>query len=450
MSKNKRIGIMGSGLVGSMWAVYLAKRGYAVDIFERRQDMRKADISAGRSINLALSNRGFNALNAIGCDEMIKDISIAMYGREIHDKEGNTKFQSYGLDQEAIYSVSRGAINRRMMDEAQKHSDVNLYFNTKCDAIDLDKGHVSLKDTETGKSLNNEYDIVFGADGAFSKVREAMVKTPGFNYSQSYLEHGYKELVIPPAKDGGWRIKKNALHIWPRRSFMIIALPNLDGSFTVTLFLAHKGPVSFEALNTDEKVMTFFQKEFPDALEVMPTLIKDWHENPEAPLVTVRTSPWHRGRSAIMGDAAHAIVPFYGQGMNSGFEDCFEMNKILDQTQDNWDQALELFSQQRVANGHAIADLAIQNFIEMRDSVADEEFLRRKKISKHLVEIYKGKYRPQYDLVTFTQVPYKDALAFGDVQNKILDEITQITNVDERLAEGEKIGEVEGILEKYL
>jgi kynurenine 3-monooxygenase len=182
----------------------------------------------------------------------------------------------------------------------------------------------------------------------------------------------------------------------------------------------------------------------------MPTLIKDWHENPEAPLVTVRTSPWHRGRSVIMGDAAHAIVPFYGQGMNSGFEDCFEMNKILDETQDNWDQALELFSQQRVANGHAIADLAIQNFIEMRDSVADEEFLRRKKISKHLVEIYKGKYRPQYDLVTFTQVPYKDALAFGAIQNKILDEITAISNVDARLAEGEKIKEVDQILEQFL
>lgn len=450
MSNKKKIGIMGSGLVGSMWAVYLAKRGYEVDIFERRQDMRKVNISAGKSINLALSNRGFRALDAIGYHDKIKDISIPMYGREIHDKEGNVVFQSYGLDDEAIYSVSRGAINKEMMDGAEAYDGVNIYFDKKCNHVDLDAGKVTLQDLHTGEVETREYDVVFGADGAFSKVREAMVKTTGFNYNQIYLEHGYKELVIPPTADGGWRIKKEALHIWPRRSFMLIALPNLDGSFTVTLFLAHKGETSFEALDTDEKVMDFFKEEFPDALEVMPTLIKDWHENPESPLATIKAKPWHRGKSALIGDAAHAIVPFYGQGMNSGFEDCYIMNEILDQTNDNWEEALEKYSEERVDNGQAIADLAIQNFIEMRDSVADAEFLRRKKISKHLVEIYDGKYRPQYDLVTFTHVPYAKALAFGATQAQILDEITQVSNVDERLANGEKISEVDAILDKYL
>lgn len=441
----ERIAILGSGLVGSMWAVYLAKRGYQVDVYERRPDMRKANISAGRSINLALSARGWQALEKIGYAEEVNNFSIPMYGREIHDVEGNCVFQSYGLDEEAIYSVPRGGINKTMMSAAETHDGVKIHFNKRCSNVNLYEGTFDVEDLETGEKCSESYDRIFGADGAFSQVRASMVKTNRFSYSQTYLDHGYKELVIPPNEDGSWRIKKNALHIWPRRSFMLIALPNMDGSFTVTLFLAYEGENSLETLKTDAEVKAFFQKWFPDALEVMPTLIEDWHANPFASLATIKAKPWHVGKSCLIGDAAHAIVPFYGQGMNAGFEDCFVYDEILERNDGDWDKAFEEISRNRVKDGHAIADLAIQNFYEMRDHVADAEFLRRKKISKYLVEHYPSKYRPQYDLVTFTHTPYSEALAFGPKQAELLNKITLIADIDSRLASG-PVKEAEEIL----
>jgi kynurenine 3-monooxygenase len=381
MSTQKNITVVGAGLVGSLVSIYLAKRGYKVDVYERRGDMRKANMIAGRSINLALSDRGWRGLEGVGIADEIKKIAIPMYGRAIHMKDGSSTYQAYGKDNQAIYSVSRGGINMRLMDLAEQQPNVTLHFEERCDKLDRKTNELSFFNTSTNKTTDVKSDIVLGSDGAFSAVRTQMqFQSDRFDYQQFYIDAGYKELVIPAGPNGEHLIEKNCLHIWPRGSFMMIALPNMDGSFTCTLFFQMEGKVSFDAIKTKEEVMAFCKQEFPDAVPLMPTLIEDWMNNPTSSLVTVKCKPWvWDEKIALIGDAAHAIVPFYGQGMNCGFEDCVVLNELMDKYGDLNGACLKEYETLRKPDGDAIADLAIANFIEMRDKTADKTFLLQKK-----------------------------------------------------------------------
>jgi len=426
--QQKKISIVGAGLVGSLLAIYLRKQGHNVTVFERRQDLRKTDISAGKSINLALSNRGWKPLKEIGLEEELLNMIIPMKGRIMHDKAGYITFQPYGKEGQAINSISRGGLNSLLMDKAEELG-VQFIFDHKCVDVDLEDTLLKLNNGESDFEI--ESDLIFGADGAFSAVRAAMQKQDRFTYSQSYISHGYKELIIPATASGDFAIDKNGLHIWPRGEYMLIALPNLDGSFTVTLFLPFEGEgYAFENLNTDEEILSFFREVFPDALEHMPTLLDDFRLNPASSLVTVKSYPWVKNNTMLLGDAAHAVVPFYGQGMNCGFEDCFEMNQTIERFGDDWDSIFESFNESRPQNANAIADLALENFIEMRDKVADENFLLRKKIEAHINKLYPEKWIPQYSMVTFNDaICYSEAMAKGKLQRKIMDNVMSQTNI---------------------
>lgn len=445
--ENKKVAVVGAGLVGSLQAILLAKKGYHVSVFERRNDLRKADFIGGRSINLALSNRGFKALDMAGVSDEIRAMAIPMYGRKMHDIKGNLTFQPYGKENEAIYSVSRGGLNQVLMNLADNYPTIEYRFDHPCLDIDLKSNTVYFESTKEKKEVSFQFDHIFGTDGAFSAVRNRLQKTPLFNYSQSYLSHGYKELVIPPNEDGTHRIDKNCLHIWPRGEFMMIALPNLDGSFTVTLFFPMKGEVSFESIKTEGDVLTFFQKTFPDAIPHMPTLTKDYFENPTSTLVTVRCDPWnYEDKVLLMGDAAHAVVPFYGQGMNAGFEDCSVFYELYDELHKDPLSLFEKYSELRVPDGNAIADLALYNYIEMRDLTGDADFLLRKKIERKFSERNPDKWLPLYSQVTFSHIRYSEALANGERQRKIMDQIMAKENIHACWDEEHIMEEIENLL----
>lgn len=415
--------MVGGGLVGSLLSIYLAKKGYKVDVYERRPDMRREEISAGRSINLALSDRGWRGLEGAGIADEIKKIAIPMHGRTMHDLEGNLTFQPYGKPGQSIFSVSRGELNMKMVSLAEDFEDVTYHFDERCIDVDLDTATATFKNEKTGKTQTVEADRVIGTDGAFSAVRLQLQMTDRFNYSQDYLQHGYKELHIPPADGGGWRIEKNSLHIWPRGNFMLIALPNEDGSFTCTLFFPFEGEQSFASLKTEEDVLAFFIEVFPDAVPLMPSLTKDYFHNPTSSLAIIRCFPWsHKDKVLIMGDASHAIVPFYGQGMNSGFEDVSIFNEMMRTYGHDWQGLFRAFERDRKPNADAIADLALQNFIEMRDRVADPQFLLQKRIEAKLTEKFPDKWLPLYSKVTFSDIPYSEALAHGKMQEAIMKE----------------------------
>ena len=428
--------LQGSGLAGSLMSAYLAQRGIPVEVYERRVDMRRVDISAGRSINLALSVRGLTALREVGIEEEIKKICIPMRGRVMHARNGDLTYQSYSKDgKTAINSVSRGELNQRLMSIAEAHGNVNLHFEQKCLYVDARSGTAHMRDERSGKEYNLQGQTLIGADGAFSGVRRGLQRTPRFNYSQSFLTHGYKELAIPPAEGGGWRIEKNALHIWPRGEYMLIALPNLDGSFTVTLFFPYEGKDSFASLQSEEAVMEFFQREFGDAVPLMPDLLEDYFDNPVGDLVTVRCDPWsYKDKVALVGDAAHAIVPFFGQGMNAAFEDCTELNACIGEFgAEGWESVFANYQQRRVANANAIADMAIENYIEMRDKVGDERWLFRKEIEHQLEQKFPQKYISRYEMVSFTRTPYAEAYRKGEINEKILHTLAEGINSTEKL-----------------
>lgn len=423
MLSGKQVGITGAGLVGSLWAVYMAQRGYQVDLFESRPDMRQMAMNSGRSINLALSDRGWRSLEKVGLQEQVADSCIPMYGRMVHHENDETEFRPYGTAEQAIYSVSRAKLNQILLDEAEQHDGVDIYFNQKAEAVQLEDKAILFSDKETEDHYSAQYEALFGADGAFSKIRESMMKTKRFNYSQSYLAHGYKELTIPPDENGNHHLHKNALHIWPRNSFMLIALPNLDGSFTCTLFLAFEGEPSFAQLKREEDIKEFFHQYFPDAQALMPNLEDDFLNNPTEALLTTRCDPWHyKDKACLLGDAAHAIVPFYGQGMNAGFEDCMVLDELLDKyDKANWETLFETYSSKRVKDGHAIADLALHNFIEMRDLVADPHFHKKQALSNQIHELFPDQWIPLYTMVTFSTLPYSEAKRRGEEQDRILE-----------------------------
>ena len=402
--------LVGSGLAGGLLAAYLGRRGYNVDLYERRADPREGNIVGGRSINLAISTRGIHALERIGIAGEALRHAIPMRGRMIHDKSGTLHFAPYDVDpKKCINSIGRASLNTAVIEAAQRYANVRVHFNHKCTDVDLDEAVCHLEN-EAGK-LTARGDAVIGVDGAFSAVRASMQQNiDNFQYYESYLAHGYKELTIPPGPNDSWQMGKNALHIWPRKSFMMIALPNPDGSFTCTLFWEFEGPRSFATTKTEDDVRRFFDEEFPEAVPLMPTLLEDFKNNPTGSLVTIRCAPWYyRDRVCLLGDAAHAVVPFYGQGMNAAFEDCVILDECLEKFPNNREHAFAEYFSRRKENADALADLAIGNFIEMRDKTASRAFRAKKKLDHFLEAALPGMYLPLYTMVTFTRVPYAQA-----------------------------------------
>lgn len=426
MTKQQNILIIGAGLCGSLLALRLGQRGFNVTVMEMRPDLRKVDISAGRSINLAFSDRGNKAMKLVGIEDKVKDLCIPMNGRMLHDIEGNTVLAPYsGREHEFINSISRGELNALLLDEAEKHENVSIYFNRKCKSVDFEKTTALFKDYTNNTEFIEDADVIIATDGAGSAMRKSyyLGKKFLFSFSQDWLTHGYKELSILPGENGSYKTYKNALHIWGRESFMLIALPNLDGSFTVTLFLSYdEGEYNFNNLTTKERVLEFFEKYFKDALELMPNLVDDFFENPTAPLGTVKCSPWHyKGNTLLMGDAAHAIVPFYGQGMNASFEDVVEFDKVLDEGHDDWETIFKIYEKSRKKDTDAIADLAIDNFHEMKGHVNHANFREKRTLEMALEKHFPNDYSSKYSLVTFNEdIGYREAMLRGRAQDKAI------------------------------
>ncbi|OQD41599.1 FAD-dependent oxidoreductase [Croceivirga radicis] len=429
--KNRDIAIIGSGLVGSLLSIYLIKKGHKVTVFDRRPDIRTIQFS-GRSINLAMSNRGWNALHAVGLEEEIKKIAIPLYQRAMHVNDQPVYFQKYGKEGEAIWSISRGVLNRRMIDLAEA-AGVKFKFNEKVWDVNLPEAKIYTGETEKSEWKAYTFDHIFGCDGAFSRVRHKMQRRSRFDYSQDFIDVGYKELTIAPDENGNHKLDKNSFHIWPRGKFMLIAMPNLDGSFTCTLFLPFEGDVSFETLTTEEKAKDFFKEYFPNVRKEIEDLTKDFFKNPTSAMVTMKCFPWtYWDKVALVGDSAHAIVPFYGQGMNAGFEDIFVLNQLMEELGDDWEAVFKAYEKERKPNTDAIAELSYRNFIEMSKKTADPNFLLQKKIEKHFAKNHPDKWIPVYSRVTFSDKPYSDALHIGDEQERIMKEIMKIPDIESK------------------
>lgn len=429
----KNILIIGAGLCGSLLALRLAQHGFNITLVEKRPDLRKKTLDAGRSINLALSDRGLRGLRLAGVEEAAKKLLIPMTGRMIHEKTGNTFLSPYsGREDEYINSVSRPGLNMLLLNEAEKMPNLKIFFNQTCTEVNHENPSASFKDFNTGEESTYSADVIFGTDGAGSVVRASMINDKDFllNISQQWLGHGYKELEIPAAENNGYRTYKNALHIWPRGEDMLIALPNLDGSFTVTLFLPYKdSDYCFENLTTPEKVEEYFKKEFPDVLELIPNLTEEFFKNPVGAMGTVKCDPWHRsGKIILMGDAAHAMVPFYGQGMNASFEDVAVFDEVLDQYKEDltsgktsWETIFNEYERVRKKDADAIGELAVDNFDEMKAHTGIELFQNKRKLETAFETEFPWEYYSKYSLVTFKEdIPYSEAKKLGRAQDSAI------------------------------
>jgi kynurenine 3-monooxygenase len=421
LSEKPEFTILGAGLAGPLLAVYLGRRGYPVHLLEMRSDPRRRGGGGGRSINLALSERGLYALEQVGLAEAAQKISIPMRGRMMHAVSGAETFQPYGTKRgEYLNSISRNRLNVLLLEAALACPGVNVTFEAKCTDCDVETGRLDLVDA-TGKLRTKRTEILIGADGAFSKIRSAFLRRPRFDYRQEYLDYAYKELTLPPAPGGGFALEAEALHIWPRHTYMMIALPNTDATFTCTLFWPYQGHPSFDSVRTPEEVLRFFQEIFPDVVPLLPDLLSEFQHNPVGSLVTVRCQPWHDGgRALLLGDAAHAVVPFYGQGMNASFEDCAVLAECIDRHAPRWDQAFEEFERLRKPHTDALADLAVENFIEMRDKVGSSAFLWRKRGERWLHRLFPRWYLPLYSMITFSRIPYARARRRARIQDRVV------------------------------
>ncbi|MFC5191820.1 FAD-dependent oxidoreductase [Algoriphagus aquatilis] len=421
--KTNSITILGAGLIGSLMAIYLRRQGLDVHIFDKRPDKRKASYSEeGRSINMALSHRGWKSLEQVGLKDKVLPLAIPMYGRKIHDEHGRTTFIPYGKANQAIYSISRGKFNQLLTEEAERLG-AEIHFEYKCQEVDFRKQEITFETPQGLEKLQPQ--VIIGADGAYSALRLSMQKQIRFNYRQEYISHGYKELTIPATSEGEFAMDPNALHIWPRGKFMLIALPNPDKSFTCTLFLPFEGSkICFEKIKDEKDLETVFRAYFDDAYQLMPDLKTEFFKNPTSALINVECYPWVQGNSLLIGDASHAMVPFYGQGMNCGFEDCYILNQMIEKLGTNsWDLIFEKFQKKRKPDTDAICQLAMENFIEMRDSVADPKFQLRKKIEAKLHDLYPKEWIPLYTMVTFSDMSYAEAYALGKLQEEIMDRV---------------------------
>lgn len=456
---NQKITIVGAGLTGSLLAIYMARHGFDIEVYERRPDMRKVKMSAGKSINLAISARGIHALEQVGLAEEVLKTAVPMKGRLIHPVKGELSFQPYGKNEnEYINSISRRELNCMLMNAAEKFPNIKIHFNQRCTGMNLQSGEAYFTDENTGEHNVVKRDTVIGTDGSASAIRMEFLKSGFFNFSQAYEDYGYKELNIPAASGNGFRMEKNALHIWPRGAYMMIALPNREGDFTCTLFMAHdKGETNLTKLATREDITKFFEEVMPDALPHMPTLLDDFFNHPTGNLLTIKCYPWNmKGKALLMGDAAHAIVPFFGQGMNCGFEDCYYLDTLIKKYGSDWEKVFSAFSNLRKENADAIADLAIENFVEMRDLVAHKDFILKKKADVLLEERFPNSFISKYAMVSFHRIPYAVAMKRGQIQDRILmDMCSKINsieelNLDEAFSKIKKEFERAGIEEKLV
>ena len=431
MQKSKNIGVIGSGLVGSLLALFLRKRGHDVTVFDRRPDVRHSQFS-GRSINLAMSTRGWDALKKVGIEAEIRKLALPLDKRALHLSNNPLYFQKYGKEGEAIYSISRGILNRKMIDLAEAAGAI-FKFEEKVWDIELPEAKIYTGESEKGAWQEYQFDIVFGADGAFSRVRHKMQRRSRFNYSQEFIDVGYKELTIPANADGTHKLDSTSFHIWPRGEFMLIAMPNLNGSFTCTLFMPFEGDISFENIKTETQADRFFAAYFPDIKEDISNLTRDFFKHPTSAMVTIKCFPWtYWDKVALVGDSAHAIVPFYGQGMNAGFEDISVLDDLIEQYGDDWEKIFREYENTRKPNADAISELSYRNFIEMSSKTADPEFLLRKKIEKHFAEKYPEKWVPLYSRVTFSNKSYAEALRIGDKQRLLMDKVMELRDIENK------------------
>ena len=417
--------LLGAGLAGSLLALFLARRGIEVTLYERLPDMRRHDLPAGRSINLALAHRGIRPLQAVGLIDRVEKLLIPMRGRMLHDRDGKTSLAPYGrTPAEVIHSISRPGLNRLLMDAAEQAGG-RIHFGQKVEDVDFDAGEITLQEESTGRKHRVQASTIIATDGGGSAVRQAMARRRGVKVSEDILPHAYKELTIPAGRGGTHRMEKHALHIWPRGGYMLIALPNLDGSFTVTLFLARQGAPGFDQLEKPEGLQRFFAADFPDALSLIPGLEKDFYAHPTGLMGTVHVEHWHAGsRALLLGDAAHAIVPFHGQGMNCAFEDCLVLDECIARQGDDWENVFAEFERLRRPNAEAIAAMALENYVEMRDAVRDPRFQLQKQLGFLLEDRHPGVFVPRYSMVMFHHLPYAEARSRGAIQQRVLDKLT--------------------------
>lgn len=444
----KQILIVGGGIVGSVLSIFLARRGHKVIVYEKLRDPRESRKFSGRSINLTLCERGFAALDSIGIGEAIRDITVPAYGRVIHAVDGSLTYQPYGNNNEAIYSTSRGELNRALSNIARKDFGIEFNFNQKCIGLELSGPVVTFQDVQSGAVSNRSADIVFGADGAYSAVRLQLQKRDRFNYSQEYWHQGYKELLIPPDASGEWVFEKNALHIWPRSGYMLIGFPNNDGSFTCALHIPFEGDRSFESIRTETDLLRLFEDLFPDVTPYLPTLVEDYFANPANSMVTIRCSPWSfNGKIALIGDSAHAILPSYGQGANAGFEDCALLDSCLDCYHDDWTGAFLEYEKLRKPHTDALSRLCVEHFTEISDLVGDPDFLLRKQIERKVSQIFPDKYSLLYSMITFTTMPYGEAIERERQQQEIIDQIMRVEGIRDKLESREFKNQLFGLME---
>ena len=413
-----RIAIAGAGLTGTLAGIRLARRGHEITVYERRSDPRRAQHHEGRSINLAMSTRGLDALERAGLAETVRATGVPMRGRMIHTRSGDLAFQPYSTNPaHHLLSVDRDRLNATLLDAADHEPGVELRFDHRLIDFSLDDDMIEFE--HLGKTVAEHHPVVLGADGAYSAVRTRMQRVDRFRYEQDYLEHGYKELTIAPRVDGSAAIEAHALHIWPRGGHMMIALPNPDNSFTCTLFWPFGGPDGFENIDTAREVEHIFARDFPDAIELVDDLSGQYLRNPSSSLVTIHCSPWHSGgRALLLGDAAHAVVPFYGQGANAALEDVSILMDMLDARDDQWEPAFAAFFATRKPDTDALAELALDNFVEMRDKVAGRRFRATAALHRVIHRLFPRQFVSLYELVTFSRTPYAQAVARAQRQGR--------------------------------
>lgn len=439
----ERMVVVGTGLVGSLLAVYLARQGHQVDIYDRNPDMRATYNGSGRAINLTLCDRGFKALDAVGVGDAIRRISVPAYGRLVHGADGHLAYQPYGNNNEALYSILRSELSATLLDFAEQEPNIKFHFNEKCTALDLSPLTLEFQNQQTGRTTTQEADRVFGADGAFSAVRTFMQRMSRFNYSQEFLDQGYKELLVPSSIDAGWASEKNVLHMWPRGGYMLLGFPNTDGSFTCSLHMPFEGEPSFASLQTESDVVSFFEENFPDVVSHIPNLAESFIKHPANPMLCIRCSPWtFSGKVVLIGDAAHVLYPYYGQGANAGFEDCSVLIECIEKHGDAWPAILKEYETLRKPNMDAVADMCVQHYVEIRDSVGDPKFLLRKAVERRVNQMFPDKYTPLYTMIAFTCLPYVEALRKERKQSLLIDEIMKLDRIEEKLETHELDGEI--------